>query len=139
MRVRNRFLSCMLVLLLVCGLAGCEKVKEDGKRGKDLDYTVVPTADVPADFLKEIDTRKINAFQMSYEEGQYLYIAVGYGEQSSGGFNIRVIGLYEQGDGVCIETTLNGPGEDEVVSNKASYPYIVIKTEKVDKDIRFET
>ena len=133
------FLRCMLVLLLVCGLAGCETVNEGGEKGKEWDYTVVPTADVPADFLKEIDTKKINAFQMSYEEGEYLYIAVGYGEQNSGGFNIQVVGLYEKGEQLCIETSLTGPGEDEVVSDKASYPYIVIKTQKTDKDVVFET
>lgn len=131
--------GCLMALALFCTLTGCETVEEGGERGKDWDYTVVPTADIPQDFLSEIDSKKINAFQMSYQEAEYLYIAVGYGEQESGGFNIKVMGLYEQGNSLCMETSLNGPGEDEIVSDKASYPYIVVKTQKTDKEVKFVT
>lgn len=139
MGVKKRILGCLVALALLCTMAGCETVEEGGERGKDWDYTVVPTADIPADFLAEIDSKKINAFQMSYQEAEYLYIAVGYGEQASGGFNIKVVGLYEQGSSLCMETSLNGPGEDEIVSDKASYPYIVVKTQKTDKEVKYIT
>lgn len=134
----KKFVCIGMMLVFLCNMAGCETVNKGEEKGKEWDYTVVPTADIPSDFLKELDTKKINAFQMSYEEGEYLYIAVGYGEQAGGGFNIRVIGLYEQGEQLCIETSLIGPGEDEVVSDKASYPYIVVKTQKTDKDVIFK-
>lgn len=131
--------TLFLFLAFFCVLTGCEAPEEGGERGKDWDYTVVPTADIPQEFLKEIDSKKLNAFQMSYQEAEYLYIAVGYGEQSSGGFNIKVVGLYEKGTALCFETSLNGPGEDQVVSEKASYPYIVVKTHKSDKEVKFLT
>ncbi len=131
--------TLFLFLAFFCVLTGCEAPEEGGERGKDWDYTVVPTADIPQEFLKEIDSKKLNAFQMSYQEAEYLYIAVGYGEQSSGGFNIKVVGLYEKGTTLCFETSLNGPGEDQVVSEKASYPYIVVKTHKSDKEVKFLT
>ena len=131
--------TLLLLLTLFCGLTGCEAAKEGGERGKDWDYTVVPTADIPQEFLKEIDSKKLNAFQMSYQQEEYLFIAVGYGEQNSGGFNIKVVGLYEKGAALCFETSLNGPGEDQVVSEKASYPYIVVKTQKSDKEVKFLT
>ena len=38
----------------MCLFSGCGTEKE-GKRGKDLDYTVVPTEECPADFLAEIN------------------------------------------------------------------------------------
>lgn len=139
MHAKKIILGCLMALALLCTLTGCETVEEGGERGKDWDYTVVPTADIPQDFLSEIDSKKINAFQMSYQEAEYLYIAVGYGEQESGGFNIKVMGLYEQGSSLCMETSLNGPGEDEIVSDKASYPYIVVKTQKTDKEVKFVT
>ena len=67
----------------MCLFSGCGTEKE-GKRGKDLDYTVVPTEECPADFLAEINKKKINPFQMTYEDGEYCYLAVGYGEQETG-------------------------------------------------------
>ena len=58
----------------MCLFSGCGTEKE-GKRGKDLDYTVVPTEECPADFLVEINKKKINPFQMTYEDGEYCYLA----------------------------------------------------------------
>ena len=124
---------CMMVFLL----AGCGEEKENSSRGKDLDYTVVPTADCPADFLKEIDSKKINPFQMTYDDGAYCYLAVGYGEQDTNGFSIKVLGLYEKGESVCFETSLVGPEEDQVVSRKPSTPYLVVKTKRTDKKVEF--
>ncbi len=136
--MKNRLMTALLCLALVSALGGCGKA-EEGKeeRGKNWDYTVVTTADCPADFLTEITKKKLNEFQMTYEDGENLYMAVGYGEQATGGYSIRVQGLYEKGDGLCLETSLIGPGEDVVVSNQPSYPYIVIKTELTDKKVEF--
>lgn len=127
----------ILGLLFFSFLTGCQSVQTDSTRGKDWDYTVVPTADIPQDFAEEIEQKKVNSFQMTYEDGVYLYIAVGYGEQNSGGYSIQLQGLYEKGEDLCVETTLTGPEDDVVVSDKASFPYIVIKTEKTDKNVVF--
>ena len=43
--------------------------------------------------------------------------------------------MYEKGETICLETSLNGPEEDEVVSDKPSYPYLVIKIEKTEKQV----
>ena len=128
--------TCFLVAAL---MTGCGAPVKEAERGKDWDYTVVPTRDVPTDFQAEIDKKKMNAFQMTYENGEYLYMAVGYGEQVSGGFNIQVHGLYEKGEELCLETSLLGPGEEEIVNGKASYPYIVVKTQCASKNVNFET
>lgn len=127
---------CLLCLFLP---TGCETVNDGGERGKDLDYTVVPTADIPEEFQKEIDKKKINPFQMTYEDGEYLYAAVGYGEQENSGFSIQVIGLYEKGENLCMETSLTGPEDGEIVSQKESFPYIVVKTEQKGKKVEFYT
>ncbi len=133
--MRKSLFHCLLVLIII--LCSCGKEEKTGERGKDWDYTVVITEDCPKDLLEEIEKKKVNSFQMTYDDGEYLYIAVGYGEQQTGGYSIKVLGLYEQGDGLCIETSLLGPEEDVIVKNKASFPYIVIKTEKTEKNVTF--
>ncbi len=127
----------MLGLLMLSMFSGCQSVQNDSQRGKDWDYTVVPSADIPEDLAGEIEQKKINSFQMTYEDGIWMYIAIGYGEQESGGYSIQVQGLYEKGEDLCVETTLTGPAEDDVHSDKTSYPYLVIKTEKTDKNVVF--
>lgn len=133
--MKKIFLSCFLCFMTI--LCSCGKTENTGERGKDWDYTVVTTEDCPKDLQTEIDKKKVNAFQMTYDDGEYLYIAVGYGEQQTGGFSIKVLGLYEQGEGLCVETSLLGPEEDVIVKNRESFPYIVIKTEKTEKNVTF--
>lgn len=131
------YVICYALCLSVSfSLMGCSEEKQSEK-GKDWDYTVVPTADCPADFLSEINKKKINAFQMTYDDGAYCYLAVGYGEQEKNGFSIKVLGLYEKGESLCLETSLVGPEEDQIVSNKKSTPYLVVKTQRTDKKIEF--
>ena len=135
----SKKISLLLVAVLaVMLIAGCEKETKSTERGKDWDYTVVAVRDCPEDFLKELEEKKVNAFQMTYMDGEYLYIALGYGEQATGGFSIAVRGLYESGDKLSFETGLMGPGKDEVVKEKPSYPYVIVKTEKTDREVLFD-
>ncbi len=135
----SKKISLLLVAVLaVMLIAGCEKETKSTERGKDWDYTVVAVRDCPEDFLKELEEKKVNAFQMTYMDGEYLYIALGYGEQATGGFSIAVRGLYESGDKLSFETELMGPGKDEVVKEKPSYPYVIVKTEKTDREVLFD-
>lgn len=76
---------------------------------------------------------------MTYDDGAYCYLAVGYGEQETNGFSIRVLGLYEKGEGICFETSLVGPEDDQVVSQKKSTPYLVVKTERTDRKVEFSS
>ena len=57
----------MFVMTSVC-LTACGQQKEE-KRGKDWDYPLVQTADCPKDFMTEIEKKKINPFQMTYDDG----------------------------------------------------------------------
>lgn len=134
----KKIILMMVVICVIVCAAGCEKEEESKERGKDWDYTVVAVRDCPEDFLKELEEKKVNAFQMTYMDGEYLYIAVGYGEQATGGFSIAVRGLYESGEGLCFETELMGPGKDEVVKEKPSYPFVIVKTEKTEKEVTFD-
>ena len=137
--VWKRLLTFAAILLVfACSLTGCG-TEEKSARGKELDYTVVPTADCPADFLSEINKKKINPFQMTYDDGAYCYLAVGYGEQETNGFSIRVLGLYEKGDNICFETSQVGPEDDQVVSQKKSTPYLVVKTGRTDRKVEFSS
>ena len=68
-----------------------------------------------------------------------MYIAIGYGEQPSGGYSISVNEFYETEESLFIDTTLIGPGKAENVTNTPTRPYIVIKTENIEnKKIEFK-
>lgn len=132
------------VLLVVCMLAGlflygCGQTSTGQKEeGTECEYTVVAMRDCPEEFLKNLEAKKINPFQMTYQDGTYLYMAVGYGEQKTGGYSILVRKLTETKDKIFLNTELKGPSKEETVLEKPSFPYVVIKIENVAKEVVFE-
>lgn len=132
---------CLAIALTITMLllSGCTAAYESSDKLRDLDFTVLGEKEQP-DTLKEIISEKKKApFQISYVLGSDLYVAIGYGEQAGGGFSISVNDFYETEEAIIIDTTLAGPGNAEKVTQAATYPYIVIKTENIaDKPIVFQ-
>lgn len=135
----KNLLRMVVITTLLLTLAGCEAQEEAGDKLKDLDFTVVGENEQP-DALKSIIAEKSkNAFQISYTIGEQLYIAVGYGEQTSGGYSITVNEFYETPDAIVVDTTLVGPNAAANVTNTPTMPYVVIKTENIEeKPITFK-
>jgi hypothetical protein len=136
-----RKLRMIILLLGLIGsgllLAGCKSQNTDIKKIKDLEFTVVEDADVPEQLMEIINEKKKEPFKMSYTTDDSLYIVVGYGEQSTGGYSISVDELYLTSNAVYIDTNLIGPSEDDYVTTALTYPYVVVKTEFIDKNVVF--
>ena len=115
----KNFFRVMAAVILTVTLMGCEA--EEAASNK----------------LKDLDAVAYVRFASVY--GEELYIAIGYGEQPSGGYSITVNEFYETPDSLFIDTTLLGPGSAENVTDTPTTPYIVIKTENIaDKPIEFK-
>jgi len=118
-------------------LYGCAMEENTEAKLRDLEFTVVAEEEQPDALLEVIEQKKTSPFQISYTLGEDLYLAVGYGEQQTGGYSIMVDSLYETENNIVMDTTLIGPAPDEQVVQSLTYPYIVIKTELIDKDVDF--
>ena len=135
-----KILGFIAALFSVCAIGGCSfGGGEDTGKIRDLEFTVVGEEEQP-DALKDvIEEKKTKPFQVSYTLGEDMYIAVGYGEQPTGGYSICVNELYETEDSIVMDTTLNGPQQGEQTIDSLTYPYIVVKTENIeDKNIEFK-
>lgn len=126
-----------LVILSTFWLCGCATQDSTEAKLRDLEFTVVAEDEIPKTLAEVIDQKKTGPFQISYTLGENLYLAVGYGEQQTGGYSISVDELYETENYIVTDTTLIGPSPDEQVVQSITYPYIVIKTELVDKNVDF--
>lgn len=137
--MRRAAAYAVVVIALTAGLCGCAAKDVPEDKIKDIDFTVLGEDQQP-DSLKDIIAEKYaDPFQISYTLGEELYIAVGYGEQPSGGYSICVNAFYETEDALVIDTTLIGPGKAENVTKTPTRPYIVVKTENItDKMIEFK-
>lgn len=130
---------CVIGAMAFCLLAGCAKEKDPMEKIKDLEFTVLAEENIPEELKTVIDEKKGNAFKVTYQDNGFLYICIGYGEQVSGGYSITVNSLYLAENAIYADTTLLGPepGDTAAKKNAPSYPYIVIKTEFVDKPVVF--
>ncbi len=125
------------VLLL---LGGCSEKKDPLEKIKDLEFTVLADENIPEELKAVIEEKKSTSFKVTYQDNGFLYICVGYGEQVSGGYSITVNALYLTENAIYVDTTLLGPDPSDPAAGKKdvpSCPYIVIKTEFVDKPVVF--
>lgn len=127
-----------LAVLMLCliFLGGCS-FSEDYEKVKDLDFTVVTEEEIPEELYNVIEEKKEAEFNLTYKDGEYLYIVTGRGQQETGGYSMAVNELYLSDNAICVDVDLMGPAADEEVSKAVSYPYIVIKIENMDLPVIF--
>jgi len=131
---------CVAVTLLgtVLFLTGCAIEKTNRTKVRDMEYHVVVEEELPEELKVQIEEKKAADFKMTYETPEHLYIVRGYGEQETGGYSIQVAELYLSSNAVFFKSSLIGPRKGENVAKSPSYPYIVIQTEKIDKNVVFD-
>jgi len=126
-----------LALLLTAFLAGCGFGEKEEER-TSVEFTVVDEERLPEELKKIVEEKKAEAFKLTYADGGYLYLCVGYGKQATGGYSITVDDLYATENAIYVDTNLIGPKESEGKGNNPSYPYIVVKVPFVDKTVVFD-
>ena len=135
---QKRFVSICLICLMCMGVYACGQKQDTMAKIKDLDCTVMAEDNIPEELLEKIEDKKKDAFKMTFEDQGFLYICVGYGTQNTGGYSIAVNELYETANAVYIDTNLIGPKPEEKSNPVESYPYVVVKTEFIDKPVLFD-
>lgn len=116
-------------------LMGCQMLSSEKVKLRDLDFTVQSQEMIPAEVMKMVEEKKEEPFKFTFTDHDHLYICIGYGKQERGGYSITVDALYLTEDAIYVETTLLGPENGKDDQKAASYPYIVIKTEALDKNV----
>ncbi len=132
--------SIALLLAACCALAlaGCSMLSEERVKLQDLGFTVVSEEKLPGELKTIIDEKKADPFKLTYSDDEFLYIVIGYGQQTSSGYSIAVNELYLTGDAIYVNTTLLGPESADSVNKVPSCPYIVLKTDYMEKPVIFE-
>lgn len=132
---------CTLLACLLFGLmlAGCSQIKKDsdGEKAK-LEYAVVERSEIPEELAKLIAEKEKTPFKLTYSDGQSLFIAVGYGEQETGGYSIQVKEFYLGDNAIYVDTELIGPSKEDQKGTEPSIPYIVLKTEYREEPVVFQ-
>lgn len=132
------FANFFLFLLMSVLLCGCSGTKNEIDKLRDMEFTVATEEELPEELKSNLEAQKEKEFKITYLDKDYLYICVGYGEQKTGGYSIKVNELYLAENAIYIDTNLYGPAEKEAKNEALSYPYVVVKTELLDKNVVFK-
>lgn len=137
--MRLRVVWRVLILLGFCLLlSSCGREEKEPKKLRDLEFTVLSEEKIPEECLQMVEGKKQNPFQFTYKDGQYLYICAGFGEQETGGYCISVNALYLTENAIYVETNLLGPKAGSNPPAAKTYPYVVLKTEYMDRNVVFD-
>ena len=130
----------LLVGSILLFLSGCSMQTNEREKVRDLEYNILKEQEIPADLSRILEEKRQEAFKLTFEEEGALYLCVGYGEQETGGYSIAVDELYLTDDAVHVSTSLLGPDitGQKSGAGKPTTPYIVIKTELLDKTVLYE-
>ena len=131
----KHFIVLAAIVLL---LTGCQFQTNSTKKVKDLEYTIVEEGKLPEKLGQEVQEKKKEPFQLTYEDQGSLYVCVGYGEQPTGGYSIVVEECYLTNNAICFNTTLMGPGKEATLTNVPSYPVITVLTEDLGLPVVFQ-
>lgn len=134
--MKSYFPLLLLGLFFLGGFVGCSTNKPPEKI-RNVDYTIVPEEDIPEELMALIEERKKKTFELTYLDQDYLYVVKGFGKEESRGFQIKIDGFYETKNGLFFDTSLFGPKKQDQPDPRASYPYIVIKTERRETSVEF--
>lgn len=134
MKKRGLYIFLAGCMFLFCS---CSVQKEDTTKLRDIDFTVVDSAEAPEELLSDIDDKKEKTFKITYADEGYLYIARGYGIKETSGYSVEVESCYESENSICMKTNLLGPPASETVVEGKTYPYVIIKMEYSDKNVVF--
>lgn len=128
----------LAALLIAVFLSACVRRIQKTEKLRDLSFEVLAKEDVPEEFANIIEQKKDCPFRLTYTDGEFLYIAEGYGAQLKTGYSVSVTELYETAEAVYLHTNLLGPPRGEKTEEITTFPYVVIKLEAIDKTVVFD-
>lgn len=128
----------LAVMIMSCFLYGCSIEKVRAQNGIKPEYTVLKEEDFPEKVKELVAQNKEKEFQMTYQDGGFLYLMKGYGKQETGGYSIQIEDLSLWENAIHLQTVLLGPEDGEELKNEPSYPCLVVKMKYREEPVIFE-
>ncbi|NMA82584.1 MAG: protease complex subunit PrcB family protein [Epulopiscium sp.] len=126
-----------LIFLLMVGCGKKNQVIRES--GTPLQFIILDEDEIPEKLQEKIEEEKKKPFQLGFSDGKDLYLVIGYGEQETGGYSIKVHAVEQVNNTIRVITELIPPKKGEAVVQVLSYPYIVLRTKDIQLPIEFET
>lgn len=103
---RKQLLCIALLAGLILTLTGCTMPGSEETRREQVDFTVVNEERLPEELAQLLEGKKTEPFKLTYTDGSFLYLCVGYGKQETGGYSVSVKELSRADGTVYVDTLL---------------------------------
>lgn len=129
----------VLFLAIIFENTACQKRAGEDTVKKRVGFVICEEEKLPDELKELIEEKKGMPFQLTFQNTANLYIVVGYGEQPGGEYVAAVRELYETEKGLYADTTLISLSyvKDQKAGEPSTYPYVVLKCEKIEKPVFF--
>ncbi|MBQ3513835.1 MAG: protease complex subunit PrcB family protein [Lachnospiraceae bacterium] len=134
MKVWKKLITCFTLLFFLFVLVSCDK-EEEGEKEK-LDFTICDEKQIPDELKEILEEKKETVFKLTFATKDYLYVAIGYGEQNRSNLDIVVEDFSLGKNAIYVKTQL--VGKDEEDKEIVTYPIIVLKCPYMDLPVVFE-
>lgn len=103
----------------------------------DVDFELVRIADVPARIRDLVNNNLEKETQSFRTINQKTYLMVTRGEMRTGGYDVTIRDIVDDGDRLTVYVKYTDPDPDDFVSQALTYPYVIAVIDEQDKGIRF--
>ncbi|MEW5954697.1 MAG: S-layer homology domain-containing protein [Bacillota bacterium] len=110
--------------------------QDNGYQG-DVDFELMRIADVPAGIRDLVNDNLERETQSFTTINQKTYLVVTRGEMRTGGYDVTIRDIVDDGDMLTVYVKYTDPDPDDFVSQALTYPYVIAVIDEQDKDIRF--
>ena len=128
----------MMILSAIWLPCGCIRKKPEITGEKSAAFQLMSERENPEELKEWMEQEKAHPFMLTYAVEQDIYAARSYGPQNKTGYQIKVDAVLEGEKTVRIQTSLLGPEKGEKTKDVVTYPYVVVKLKKTEKEILFE-
>ena len=87
---RKQLLPIALLAGMILALTGCTMPGSGETKREQVDFTVVNEERLPEELAQLLEGKKTEPFKLTYTDGSFLYLCIGYGEQETGGYSVSV-------------------------------------------------
>ena len=132
----------MFGAVLICAaaftaaLTGCVSTQAETEKIRDMKYEVIEEEDIPQSLREMIKGGEKKPFRITYSDQGFLFIAQGYEVQPTTGYTDGRFRLIKFLHFHTITGCRLKKGEEK--EKAETYPYIVVQTEDVKKDVLFK-
>lgn len=133
----NKFLPVVMILIFtLIFVSGCMESTAQSEQPEPVEEYL--TDELPAEVQNWIEESRKDFASQTLTHENILYLLITYGEKPTGGYDVEIIDINEEGGRLVVNVLFTEPAEDEMVTQVLTYPYDLAMLEDPGLPVEFQ-